>query len=155
MTWEEMGSLTITVGGIPKPAGSKRYVGNRAGKPIIIEDNPKTNDWKKEVRQVAAAKMRELELDVIRDLVIVQMVFTQTRPKAHYGTGRKSQILKPSAPLRPGVKPDITKLVRGTEDALKGIVWYDDCLVVRQINDKVYGKYPGVEIVVTPYREEK
>jgi Holliday junction resolvase RusA-like endonuclease len=152
MTWEEIEYLTIEVGGIPKPAGSKRYVGKtKANKPIIIEDNPGTVDWKKEVKQVAASKMRELDLPVYRNSIQVSMTFIQVRPKSHYGTGRRAGILKGSAPRCPIVKPDLTKLVRGTEDALKGIVWYDDCLVVRQINEKIYGEHPGVVITVEPF----
>jgi Holliday junction resolvase RusA-like endonuclease len=49
------------------------------------------------------------------------------------------------------VAPDTTKLVRSTEDALKGICWRDDSQVVYQVASKEYaarGGIPGADIKI-------
>ena len=61
--------------------------------------------------------------------------FTFRRPKGHT---RKDGTLRKSAPLWPAVRPDTTKLVRAVEDALTGIVWADDALIVDQQACKTY-----------------
>jgi Holliday junction resolvase RusA-like endonuclease len=48
------------------------------------------------------------------------------RPKSHYGTGRNSAILKPSAPKYHIAKPDGDNLLKFYLDAGQGILWMDD-----------------------------
>jgi Holliday junction resolvase RusA-like endonuclease len=72
------------------------------------------------------------------------------RPKGHFGTGKKTGILKATAPYFHTSKPDATKLTRSTEDACKGILWPDDSAVSQQAITKAYedGRGPGVLIEV-------
>lgn len=86
--------------------------------------------------------------------LVVSFEFVIARPRGHYGTGRNSHRVRPSAPAYPAVKPDTTKLIRSTEDALKGICWNDDSQIVRQYASKSYGSSPGVRITVTPLGDE-
>lgn len=58
--------------------------------------------------------------------------FYKPRPKAHYGTGANAEKLKDSAPAYPISAPDCTKLWRGFEDALNGVIWHDDSRIVGQ-----------------------
>ncbi len=74
--------------------------------------------------------------------------FFVTRPREHYGSGKNANILKPSAPSHPTGRPDVTKLIRSTEDALTGIVWRDDAQIVEQIGHKGYAQKPGCHIFV-------
>jgi Holliday junction resolvase RusA-like endonuclease len=77
--------------------------------------------------------------------------FRFCRPKGHYGTGKNEGILKASAPKHHTVKPDRTKCLRSTEDALKGIIWRDDSQVVTGITSKVYvDRDPGAQITIEP-----
>jgi Holliday junction resolvase RusA-like endonuclease len=76
------------------------------------------------------------------------MEFHFLRPRSHYRTGRNAALLRGDAPAYPAGRPDLTKLVRAAEDALKGVVWADDGQVVGQGNRKVYGEKPGVRICV-------
>jgi Holliday junction resolvase RusA-like endonuclease len=62
------------------------------------------------------------------------------------------RLVKPKSSKRkyPTVRPDLTKLIRSTEDAMKGIIWHDDSQVVLQQTKKVYvDRDPGVQIIVT------
>ena len=76
------------------------------------------------------------------------IAFVMPRPKCHYGSGKRSSVLRLDAPSHHTVAPDATKLTRSTEDALKGVVWADDSQVVRQEVSKGYGPRPGARIVV-------
>jgi Holliday junction resolvase RusA-like endonuclease len=50
--------------------------------------------------------------------------------------------------LRPTTKPDIDNIVKGVKDALKGVIWRDDSLVVNLVACKWYGETPRVEVIV-------
>lgn len=41
-------------------------------------------------------------------------------------------------------KPDVTNLQKGTEDALTGIIWQDDALIVQSTVKKIYGFNPKI-----------
>jgi Holliday junction resolvase RusA-like endonuclease len=56
----------------------------------------------------------------------------------------------PKYRLWPRSKPDLSKLVRATEDALSGVVLRDDALVVRLATEKVYDDPPGATITLVP-----
>lgn len=55
--------------------------------------------------------------------------FRFTRPKSHYGTGKNSDRLKPSAPYYHTIKSDIDNLFKLVMDCMTGIVWVDDCQI--------------------------
>ena len=144
-----MMALTFTVVGHAQPAGSKRPFQTKTGALVVVEDNPKTGDWKKEVaRNAAEAMVLAGQLELWEGPLGFALVFTRIRPKGHYGTGRNAGVLKPGAPLYPITKPDATKLVRGVEDAMTGVVWRDDAQVVEQSVMKRYGSPEGVQVRV-------
>ena len=139
--------IRFTVYGEAQPAGSKRAF-SRPGMrfPVVVDANPKAKDWKLAVAGEAAKAMAGKSL--LTGPVALQLVIYRPRPKGHFGTGKNAGKLKAGAPLRPDTKPDLTKLLRGTEDALRGIVWRDDSQVCRQVNEKLFGEPARVEIVV-------
>jgi Holliday junction resolvase RusA-like endonuclease len=120
-------AISITVYGQPAPQGSKRHVGNG----VMIESSKKVKPWRADVKAAATTAVDMLPGWAPLDGPLsVSMVFTTLRPKGHYGTGRNAGIVKASAPSRPATIPDLSKLVRSTEDALTGLVWADDARVV-------------------------
>lgn len=74
------------------------------------------------------------------------VVFYRPRPQGHFGSGRNSGRLRDSEPGYPTTKPDTTKLLRGVEDALTGILWRDDSLVCVQQAEKRYGEPARIEV---------
>lgn len=50
--------------------------------------------------------------------------------------------------LRPAVKPDIDNVIKGLFDALNGIAWTDDKLVVEEHSSKWYSNEPRIEVEV-------
>jgi Holliday junction resolvase RusA-like endonuclease len=134
--------MTITVFGIPAPQGSKRFLGTKGGKGILVESCKRVRPWRESVVWAA----REAGGRVAGP-VSVTMVFTLPKPK--------------SAPKKrktwPDRKPDLSKLIRSTEDALTDAgVWEDDARVVQCVATKVYPgegnnalDTPGVRIWIT------
>lgn len=140
-----MTRLSFEVLGHPEPAGSKRSVGNHR----IIDANPLVAGWKGEVALAARAAMMRCfgaEPELMGGAIGVAVVFTRQRPAGHFGSGRNADQLKPSAPAYPTTRPDTTKLWRGVEDAMTGVVWRDDAQVVEQFVVKRYGEPEAVKV---------
>lgn len=116
--------IEIVVRGIPGPQGSKRHVGGGR----MIESSKKVKPWREAV--VSAAVEARADAATLTGPLAVEMVFTLTRPKSHYRTGRNAHLLRDDAPARPASKPDTSKLLRSTEDALTTAgVYRDDALI--------------------------
>lgn len=161
-----MDEVEFTVYGVPAPQGSKQayaiYKGKGGtrtftGKVALVEMSKRVKPWRAEV--AAAARALGLAGPILGP-VSVDMVFTQVRPKSHYRTGANAHLLRDSAPPAWCIAPDLSKLVRSTEDALKGIVWTDDKVVVEYGRlAKVYSDSgdpdaldrPGAVIRVRPF----
>lgn len=121
VVWRRVLVYEFDVYGHVAPQGSKRHVGG--GK--MIESSKHVRPWRADVRQTAL-DYRIPDLGLLDQPLVVDMIFTFLRPAGHYGTGRNAKVLKPSAPPRPAVYPDLSKIVRSTEDAITGVLWKDD-----------------------------
>ena len=140
---ESATSCRFFIPGLPRPGGSKRgfVVRERA---VITEDCKTSKDW----RAVCALKADELwrSAPPLSGPIAVYFDFLMPRPKGHL---RKDGSVRPGAPAYPTVKPDVTKLIRSTEDALSRIIWRDDCIIVRQVANKLYTlKTPGCWVTI-------
>lgn len=120
--------MTITVIGTPAPQGSKRFVGlAKSGRGIMIESSKAVKPWREAV--VWAVREALNSENGVFGPVEVRMTFTIKKPA--------------SAPKRirswPDKKPDCSKLVRSTEDALvtAGAI-EDDARIVRLVASKVF-----------------
>jgi Holliday junction resolvase RusA-like endonuclease len=141
-------AITITVHGLAAPQGSKRHV----GRGIMVESSKKVAPWRQDVKHAALA-ITETHPDwtVLDGPLAVAMTFTFDRPKGHYRTGRNAHLLRESAPTRPAGMPDLSKLVRSTEDALTGVVWKDDARVVDYVRlGKWYAGTPAEDVLTVP-----
>jgi len=145
--------VTFFVPGVPRPGGSKRvFLNKKTGKAMVTDSCKKNKDWRSAVANQAMIAYREApRMDVLR----VTFVFFMPRPKGHYGTGRNFNVLKASAPNLHTSQPDVTKLIRSTEDALTGILWRDDSQIAMQEARKVYtGGMPGVRVTLEAIEEK-
>lgn len=139
--------IEFTVYGRPQPRGSKAavpipkrgggWVTAENGRPITAakDSNPRSKDWMNSVRAAAAEAYHGPLLTVG---MRVSFRFFLSRPKCHYGTGKNSSKLKDAAPPAHIQKPDCDKLIRCIQDALKGVIWRDDCQVTGYFDT---GKY--------------
>jgi Holliday junction resolvase RusA-like endonuclease len=113
----------------------------------VKDDNPKSRPWKLQVAQRAGEAM--LGRALFDGPMLLVLRFYRARPKGHFGTSGDLNAKGRRTPL-PAVKPDTTKLVRGVEDALTGVVWRDDAQVCGQVALKEYGEPERVVIEVRP-----
>lgn len=152
-----MTTLEITVHGTPAPQGSKNV--NRHG--AVYESSKRVKPWRDSVISASLdailAHARDNGWAPLAGPVGLEVYFHFPRPKGHYGTGRNAGKLKASAPLRPAVAPDLSKLIRSTEDALtEAGVWRDDALVVHVSAGKFYDGhgFTGANITITEFRRD-
>ena len=136
--------ITFTVAGMPPaPQGSKRWVGGSR----MIESSKNVKPWRFLVQQAAVA----LNQPTITGPVSLSCIFLFPRPKSHYTT---KGTLKPSAPTYHSVKPDGSKCLRSTEDALvdAGLL-QDDARIAISSHTKRYttpSEHPGAIITIIP-----
>lgn len=147
------GEVRFFVPGIPQPGGSKKGIPfkTKAGawRAAVVEDAAQNAPWRAKVSLFASQSFPA----PLTGPIEFSFHFVMPRPKHHYRTGKWSALLKPDAPTAHTIKPDATKLIRSTEDALKGIAWHDDCQVVMQSASKLYGATPGCWVTIRPFVE--
>lgn len=136
-------SLGFWAPGLPAPQGSKRHVGNG----VMIESSKHVKPWRESVKW-AAREAADASGWVMADgPVVLSVVFLFLRPKNHYGAGKNSGVLKKDAPIYITRTPDLSKLIRSTEDALVDAgIMRDDSLIVEIGVFKRYGKKQGAQI---------
>jgi len=126
-------------GAIPGPQGSKSYKGMRAGKPVLAESSKKVKPWRQAVIAAARSAILAAGWVTLDGPIELRVVFLLPSPKT-----------MPKGRTAPTVYPDLSKLVRSTEDALVSAgVLVDDARIVRTISEKRYGA-PGAVIWVRP-----
>ena len=88
----------------------------------------------------------------LQGAVAVHAEYFLPRPKGHYGTGKNSSKLKPSAPRHVLKKPDLDNLLKFSWDALNGVAWLDDSQVVESSESKRWADdgLPRTEISIWP-----
>ena len=119
--------ISFYVQGEPAPQGSKRFVGIHNGKGRMIESSKKVKPWREAVYWAAIeAKSKTAMVMPMDGALAVWMVFALPKPKS----------VRRQAPDR---KPDLSKLVRSTEDALvnAGLI-ADDARIVVCLASKSY-----------------
>ena len=123
--------ISFYVQGEPAPQGSKRFVGIHNGKGRMIESSKKVKPWREAVYWAAIeAKSKTPMVMPMDGPLAVVMVFALPKPTSV----RRAQ---------PDRKPDLSKLVRSTEDALvdAGLI-ADDARIVVCLASKIYPRPP-------------
>ena len=140
--------IKFWIAGIPKPSGSKRgFVNKKTGRVIITDAaGQPSKDWRYDCKKAAEAAMDGAP--PLAGALTLDVIFVMPRPKSHYRTGKNAGLIKPDAPFFCTTTPDATKLTRGLEDSLTGIVWKDDAQVCVQYVRKLYDANPGAWVVV-------
>jgi Holliday junction resolvase RusA-like endonuclease len=144
--------LSFDVLGIPAPQGSKRgFYNKHTGRVAMVESSKKVRPWRQDVAAAAEQAIEECGWEHRGMPVRVTVEFFFPRTKGHFGTGRNSHLLKPSAPFWPAVRPDIDKAARSTFDALGNAGCFaDDARIVETRLTKRYAdrNRPGARITV-------
>lgn len=114
-------------------------------KPIAqVYESKKDKQNKSNIRAQVVMQHPELYMGPI----ILNLLFYLPRPKAHMG----KKGVKASSPKAHMTKPDLDNLEKAVMDALTGVCWVDDRLIVGKSSVKRYAdeQYPpSTEIYVT------
>jgi Holliday junction resolvase RusA-like endonuclease len=138
-TYPEYPDVSFRVYGIPAPKGSKTaFV--RGGRAVVVDGSSpsgrqKLASWNAEVAREAQNVFHE---DLLTGPLHIDISFYFPRPKS-----------APRSRVFPTVKPDIDKITRSTYDAMTGVLYKDDALIVSEGKRKLYahdGEAPGAFI---------
>jgi len=130
--------------GKPAPQGSKRFVGvTKSGKGLMRETSDGLTPWRNSVVSSSLEELDRVAIDGVRPVPMdgplkATFLFTFLRPAS----------IKRSKRSHPSIAPDLSKLVRSTEDGLKdaGVI-RDDALIVQTMSRKDYaGEGPGLQV---------
>lgn len=142
--------ISFIVYGKPQSRGSKIAVMSKSGRGFVRDSNKHSKPWMQAVTAQAGEAMRGGS--VLTGPVELVVTFYFNRPKSHYGTGGNANKLKSNAPIHVPKKPDLSKLIRGLEDGMTGVVYRDDSQIVRYRSiEKVYTEgQERTEVAVQP-----
>jgi Holliday junction resolvase RusA-like endonuclease len=126
----------------PEPQGSMRaFIPKGHTRPIITSDNKDLKSYRQEVAKAALAERNKIG--------IYGIIFGKHVPVAatfeFYFAKPESVSKKRTENV---VRPDVSKLIRATEDALTGIIYLDDAQIIEEHAFKFYGLPERVEIKI-------
>ena len=119
--------ISFRVDGQPIPQGSMKVINGH----IIHSQGSALAAWRSAIGLSAKAAGAKPSLEAVS----MTLVFIMNKPRT-------------VTRVDPTVPPDLDKLVRAALDALTAIAYKDDSQVIEIRAMKVYGEYPGVEIVI-------
>lgn len=141
--------VRFTVYGTASPAGSKTSGVKKDGGRFVRDSNPASAAWKGEVKAVAGKLMERADGGMLLGPLTMSLEFYRARPGNHYKSDGKTLSKKGEETPYPISRPDSTKLTRGVEDAMTGIVYRDDSQIVQQIIKKWWGTPARVEVTLS------
>ena len=125
----------------PVPQGRPRF--RRVGDHVIAYDPAKSREYKRIVQLVARSRAPERPLEgAVRLTLVIYRAVPKSASKRKAGRMLEGRI-------RPTTKPDISNVLKGVEDALKGIWYKDDSQIVEYGEvSKYYGEEPKIIVEV-------
>ena len=123
-------ALYFEVEGLPAPQGSKSFKGiaKKTGHAILVESSKKVKPWRQAV-EAAARKAQGPDWVPLDGPILLVIEFYMPRPKGHPKTRR----------TLPDRTPDLSKLLRSTEDAMTYAGTYaDDGRIVDHVQRERY-----------------
>ena len=141
-----MREFRAVVLGEPVAQGRPRF--SRQGGFVKAYDPAKSRDYKQYVRLVASKDAPEAP---VTGAVLLSLKIYRAIPKSMSKCKREAAI---AGRLRPTTKPDVSNILKGVEDALKGLWYADDSQIVGYgALGKWYDDKPRIEIVMWDLEE--
>lgn len=140
-----MDPVTFQLAGHPQGKGRARsFIHPHSGR-LVTTTPPKTRSYESMIRGAAMDAMGDrppLECPVRVTLTAFFDI-----PKSFSRLKRSAAI---TGEIKPAKKPDIDNIIKAWVDAMNGVVFKDDCQIVRGEYAKVYGPAPMVVVTVAP-----
>lgn len=136
-----MSTYTAVVLGEPVAQGRPRF--SRQGGFVKAYDPAKSRDYKQYVRFVASEDAPEAP---VTGAVLLSLRIYRAIPKSMPKYKREAAL---AGLLRPTTKPDVSNVLKGVEDALKGLWYVDDSQIVGYGTlGKWYAERPRIEVTM-------
>lgn len=127
------------------PQTQLRPRASRRGRAIVVYDPPKVKNFKRRLHAMAQEQYKDEPLTGP-----LEVTFVFYRPlQSSLSKAEKTRRLAGEVP--PVVKPDLSNYLKASEDALNGILWADDRLIVIERCFKRYSETPRIEVDVKKY----
>lgn len=140
-----MDPVTISLAGAPQGKGRARAF--LRGGHMGHYTPEKTRSYEGMIRTAAMEALGEREpIDAPIEFVL-RAIFPIP---ASWSNRKRNQAIV--GEIRPGKKPDLDNIAKAWNDALNGVVYRDDSLIVRSVLEKTYGPQPLVVVTVRPLR---
>ncbi len=139
--------ITLWIPGRPAPSGSLTgFVNQISGKVNMTPASKYKKPWMDSVRWAWIQSDYYRQFFAFEGPVRMDTVFYRVRLKGHYGkTGLNKAGRTTPYPI---TTPDLSKLLRSTEDALTGYAYKDDAQIVEHHSYKKWGDESGCEISI-------
>lgn len=128
-----------------EPVEQARPRATRMGKGIRLYDPKKVTVFKRQLGMLAKQQMLDRGLEPFDGPLEVRMEFY--RP-VQTSISQKERARRLSGAHRPIVKPDLSNYIKALEDALNGIIWEDDNLIVSLQAEKFYSERPHLVVEI-------
>ena len=114
-------------------------------------DPEKSRNYKAYVRLLATQAMKESGFTMIEGPCCLSIDAYFEVPKSKSKKFREAALSGLEYPTK---KPDLSNIVKGIEDALNGLAYKDDALIVRLNTVKLYSEIPRVEVSLIEWDKE-
>ena len=128
--------MRYTFGITPVPQGRPRFV--KRGTFVQAYDPKTSKEFKQTLKKLAVQQSPTLSESALEVSIVFYMSIPKSKPKKWR-----------EHPPAHTVKGDIDNLVKGTLDALTGVLWKDDSQICTLHAHKVYSDEPKIELEVT------
>ncbi|MBY0355648.1 MAG: RusA family crossover junction endodeoxyribonuclease [Rickettsiales bacterium] len=143
-------SIRITLAEIPVAKGRGKVGVNRATGRGMIFTPAKTKAYESKLRDAASDAMAGLP-PFDEPLAVYVDAFVPVPPS----WSQRKQVAALAGVLHPQSRPDLDNYVKAALDALNGVVYRDDNLVIEMTARKQYSSTPRIEIEVMPLSHQK
>lgn len=130
------------------PQTQLRPRASRRGRAIVVYDPPKVKAFKAKLHAMAQEAYKGAPLTGP-----LEVNFWFYRPLQKSVT-KAEKYRRLSGETPPVVKPDLSNYLKASEDALNGVLWQDDRLIVIERCFKRYSETPRIEVEVRKYERK-
>lgn len=114
-------------------------------------DPEKSRNYKAYVRLLATQAMKDSGFTMIEGPCCLSIDAYFEVPKSKSKKFREAALSGLEYPTK---KPDLSNIIKGIEDALNGLAYKDDALIVRLNTVKLYSEIPRVEVSLIEWDKE-
>ncbi|MGK4098921.1 RusA family crossover junction endodeoxyribonuclease [Ligilactobacillus salivarius] len=125
-----------------EPQQQERPRATGRGRFIRVYDPPKTAKFKRELKQLATEMYHDAPLE---GEIYLKVAFYR---KIQKSISKKEHDRRALGEHRPIVKADLSNYLKSFEDALNGVLWKDDAMIVHEEIDKYYSDNPRIEVEI-------